>query len=165
MSKKSIFGPDHKGRHTPMALHPATVVSHQSHGVTADQAARHGDRPNIARDAGRGKIMRPVPVHPASHRVSGTAEGAPVVTTLSAIPIADNPAVNDPTKPGKAFIGRAVGVNPGTRDRSGDPLHGGNPDPRGMKQQMQARQSHAQQRHAANVELGRQVLAEALRTK
>jgi hypothetical protein len=160
MGKKHIFQPDHKGRHTPMALHPAAVVSHQSHGLTADQAARHGDKPNIARDAGRGKIVRPVPVHPASHRVTGTAEGAPTVTTLSAIPIADNPAVNDPTKPGKAFIGRAVGVNPGTRDRSNDAPNGGSPfkDPAG-------RHAHAQQRHAANIALGRQVLAEALRSK
>jgi len=160
-TKRAPFQPDHLGRHTPMALHPATVVSHQSHGLSADQAARHGDKPNIARDAGRGKIVRPVPVHPASHRVTGSNLGAPTVTTLSAIPVADNPAVNDPTKPGKAFIGRAVGINPGTiRDRFDDAPNGGSPftDAAGRK-------AHAEKRHAMNVEIGRQVLKEALRTK
>jgi hypothetical protein len=39
----------------------AAPVSHRSHGFAAEVPARHGGKPNIARDAGRGKEVRAVP--------------------------------------------------------------------------------------------------------
>lgn len=155
MTKKHVFQPDHAGRHTPMALHPATVVSHNSHGLGADQAARHGDRPNIARDVGRGKLVRPVPVAAGMHRVTWSYDDVPTVTTLASIPDASNPAAMDPTRPGKVM--RPITVNPGTRSRADDALHGGSTT--------RDNHAHARRRHAENLELGRRVIAEALRTK
>jgi hypothetical protein len=160
MSKKpSIFQPDHLGRHTPMALHPATVVSHQSHGLGADQAARHGDRPNIARDGGKGKLVRPTPIHGGMTRrqlalkgMQHANESAPDANPAS--PLSKEPA-------GKAFIGRAVGVNPGTRSRADDDMGGGG----SPFTDVASRQGHARARHAEAVEIGRRVLAEAVRTK
>jgi hypothetical protein len=108
MKRTSPFQPDHAGRHTQVAVHPGMVVSHVSHGIGADAPARGG---NIARDSSRGKHVNAVPVHPASHRVTGTNEGAPKITTLSSIPDASNPAALDPTTKGKTFA--PVQVSPG----------------------------------------------------
>jgi hypothetical protein len=108
MKRTTPFGPDHAGRHTQVAVHPGMVVSHMSHGIGADAPARGG---NIARDSSRGKHVNAVPVHPASHRVTGTNEGAPKITTLSAIPDASNPNALDRTRPGKTFA--PVQVSPG----------------------------------------------------
>jgi hypothetical protein len=108
MKRTSPFQPDHAGRHTQVAVHPGMVVSHNSHGIGADAPARGG---NIARDSSRGMHVNAVPVHPASHRVTGTNEGAPVVTTLDRIPDASNPNAADPTRPGKTFA--PVQVSPG----------------------------------------------------
>jgi hypothetical protein len=115
MKRTTPFGPDHAGRHTQVAVHPGMVVSHLSHGIGADAPARGG---NIARDSSRGKHVNPVPVHPASHRVTGTNEGAPKITTLSSIPDASNPAALDPTTKGKTFA--PVAASPGQRSRLGE---------------------------------------------
>jgi hypothetical protein len=108
MKRTSQFQPDHAGRHTPVAVHPGMVVSHTSHGIGADAPARGG---NIARDAGRGKHVNAVPVAAGMHRVTGTNEGAPVVTTLDRIPDAASPLATDPTKTGKTFA--PAQVSPG----------------------------------------------------
>jgi hypothetical protein len=62
-TKQTKFQPDHSGKHAPVPVHPGMTVSHNSHGVGADTPARHGERPNIARDATRGKHVRVTPVH------------------------------------------------------------------------------------------------------
>src|ERR1700732_766757 len=106
--KTSPMQPDHAGRHTQIAVHPGMVISHNSHGEGADQPARGG---NVARDAGRAKIVRPVPVAVGMHRIAGTNKGAPTITTLAAIPDASNPCAADVTKAGKTF--GPVKVSPG----------------------------------------------------
>jgi hypothetical protein len=108
MKRTSPFQPDHAGRHTPVAVHPGMVVSHQSHGMGASEPAHGGD---IARDASRGKHVQAVPVAAGMHRVTGTDKGAPTITTLSAIPDASNPNALDPTTKGKTFA--PVQVSPG----------------------------------------------------
>jgi hypothetical protein len=149
----SRFQPNHAGHHTPVAVTPGMVVSHQSHGVSTDRPAAGG---NIARDSTRGKHVGPVPVHPASHRVTGTNIGAPEVTTLSAIPDASNPNALDPTRPGKSFVGKMVNPVPGQRSRTGD-LEGQKPGAN-----FAAHNARAVAEHAARVELGRRVIGEAL---
>jgi hypothetical protein len=84
------------------------VISHQSHGEGAAMPARGG---NIARDATRGKHVNAVPVAGGMHRVTGTNQGAPTITTLATIPDASNPCATDPTKGGKSVA--PVAVSPG----------------------------------------------------
>jgi hypothetical protein len=108
MKRKSPFGPDHTGRHSQVAVYPGMVVSHQSHGEGADVPARGG---NIARDSTRGKHVQPTPVAAGMHRITGTNEGAPKITTLQATPDASNPNTMAPTKTGRKFA--PVAVSPG----------------------------------------------------
>jgi hypothetical protein len=108
MKRTSQFQPDHAGRHAQVAVPPGMVVSHQSHGIGADAPASGG---NIARDSSRGKRVQPTPVAAGMHRVTGSNEGAPVVTTLDRIPDASNPNALDPTRTGKTFA--PVQVSPG----------------------------------------------------
>ena len=152
-TKSSIFQPDHSGKRGTVAVHPGMEVSHLSHGVVAGEAA-HGC--NIARDSTRGKHLNPVPVHPASHRVTGTNIGAPKITTLNSIPDASNPAAMDPTRPGKSFVGKAVAPVPGQRSRSGD-LEGMKPGYNFARHNARAVQAHAER-----VEIGRRIIGEAL---
>jgi hypothetical protein len=129
------------------------VVSHQSHGAAA---TRGGDGGKYSGRDGKQKHSGPVPVHPASHRVTDTNIGAPKITTLSAIPVADNPAYGDPTVNGKSFVGQTVNPVPGQRSRTGD-LEGQKP---GVN--FAAHNARAVAEHAARVELGRRVIGEAL---
>jgi len=151
----SRFQPNHAGHHTPVAVIPGMVVSHQSHGTAAAEPARGG---NIARDSTRGKHVGPVPVHPASHRVTGTNIGAPKVTTLSSIPDASNPLASDPTRLGKV-LHTPLPV-PGQRSRIGDGLTGF--VSQGMSVDHQRAQRTAVRDHAERVELGRRIIGEAI---
>lgn len=57
----SKFQPDHLARATP-DNRPGKSLN-RSHGLAASQAARHGDKPNIARDAGRSKDVFDLKIH------------------------------------------------------------------------------------------------------
>lgn len=149
-TKQTPFQPDHTGKRATVPVHPAMTVSHNSHAIGADTPARHGERPNIARDAGRGKHLNPVPVAAGMHRVTGTNEGAPVVKTLDSIPDASNPNAMDPTKPGKVL--RPAMPHPSMRSRVNDPPHGGAPGEAHAKGRPDGEMLHA---------LGRAILAEA----
>jgi hypothetical protein len=148
----SRFQPNHAGHHTPVAVNPGMVVSHQSHGLDATRGG--GDGKYSGRD-GKPKHVGPVPVHPASHRVSGTNIGAPTVTTLSSIPDASNPCAMDPTRSGKSFVGRAVPPVPGQRSRLYDALGGSEPGENHAKHNPIAA-------HAERVALGQRIIGEAL---
>jgi hypothetical protein len=117
MSKRttSRFQPDHAGRHTPVSVHPGMVVSHVSHGM-GDHVTGHAVPGNVARD-GQGKNVNATPVHGGMVRITGTAEGAPTITTLQSIPDASNPCAADPSKPGKVLA--PVRTSPGMRSRQG----------------------------------------------
>jgi hypothetical protein len=54
-------GPDHLGRTRP-DTNPGRSLA-RSHAPTVEVAARHGDRPNIARDAGKGKTAYDLKIH------------------------------------------------------------------------------------------------------
>jgi hypothetical protein len=155
-TKASIFQPDHSGKRATVPTHPGMVVSHVSHGAVAGEAAHGG---NIARDSTRGKHLNAVPVHPASHRVTGTNIGAPKVETLSAIPDASSPCALDPTKPGKV-LHVALPV-PGQRSRVGDDLGGGIVQG-GKSLNHERAQRSAVKDHADRVALGQRIIGEAL---
>jgi hypothetical protein len=92
-NEKNLFaGP--RGKHVAAA---GTVVAH-SHSPARE--IEHGQTQGLglARAGGRPKATGHVPVHPASHRVTGTTLGASKIETLSSIPDASNPNVLDPTK-------------------------------------------------------------------
>jgi hypothetical protein len=57
----SKFQPDHNGLPTPDNSGGKSLS--RSHGAAAEQPARHGDKPNIARDAGKAKHTYDVQVH------------------------------------------------------------------------------------------------------
>lgn len=57
----SKFQPNHSGLPTP-DNNPGKSLS-RSHGAAADVPARHGDKPNIARDAGKAKHVYDVKIH------------------------------------------------------------------------------------------------------
>jgi hypothetical protein len=159
-TKPSIFQPDvHTGKRGTVAVHPGMSVSHDSHSAIAGQPARGG---NIARDSTAGKHLNPVPVHPASHRVTGTNIGAPKVTTLSAIPDASNPNALDPTKPGKNF--KPVPPVPGQRSRTGGLCNGigDNPGPDEVGANHFRANSRAVAAHAERHALGQRIIGEAL---
>lgn len=61
MSKKTIFQPDHLGRRAPDS-NPGKSLA-RSHNMAADIAARHGDKPNIARDASRAAHTYDLKIH------------------------------------------------------------------------------------------------------
>lgn len=123
--KGGAFQPGHSGKHATVPTHPGMVVSHMSHSpgraiehdfhVEAGKARTYsgGIDPRVG---GKPKNLNPVPVHPASHRVTGTNEGAPTITTLSAIPDASNPNALDPTRIGKRLTPPVA--KPGMKSRT-----------------------------------------------
>jgi hypothetical protein len=151
-TKQSIFQPDHSGKRATVPTHPGMEVSHMSHGAVVGDPARGG---NIARDSTRGKHRNPVPVHPASHRVTGTNIGAPKITTLNSIPDASSPCALDPTKPGKVLhVPLPV---PGMRSRIDDNLGGA-----GVGADHGRAQRSAVKEHADRIALGQRIIGEAL---
>jgi hypothetical protein len=74
-----------------------------------------------------------------------------VITTLSAIPDASNPAALDPTKPGKRLT--PIMPHPSMRSRVNDPVHGGAPG-----------EAHAKNRPDPTMlhELGKAIVQEAV---
>jgi len=60
IKQTSHMGPDHLGR-TRRDTNPGKSLA-RSHAPTVEEAARHGDRPNIARDAPRGKTAYDVKI-------------------------------------------------------------------------------------------------------
>jgi hypothetical protein len=150
----SRFQPDHGGHHTPVAVNPGMVVSHQSHSL---DATRGGDGGKYSGRDGKPKHTGPVAVAAGMHRVTGTNEGAPKIETLSSIPDASNPLAADPTRPGKSFVGKAVLPVPGQRSRTGDALGGSEPGENHGRAQASAVKDHAMR-----VELGQRVIGEAL---
>ncbi len=153
-TKPSIFQPDHSGKRGSVATHPGMQVSHVSHAPIAGAAADGG---NIARTSTRGKHLNVVPVHPASHRVTGTNIGAPKITTLNSIPDASNPCAMDPTRPGKSFVGKAAAPVSGQRSRTGDGLGGA-----GVGADHARANGRAVKDHAERVALGQRIIGEAL---
>jgi hypothetical protein len=149
---KSPFGPDHTGKHATVATHPGMTVSHASHGVVAGDPARHGDKPNIARDAGRGKNVNPTPVH--GGMISRSRDTGIFHMGADALSRADANPSNPFGAPPAGKVLTPVKATPGMRNRTtSDALHGDQPGA-----------SHA--RGAArglgdNAELGRQILHEA----
>lgn len=116
-TRKSGSQVDHLGRPTPnkgdrtradfiMGKSAEPGVSHRSHNLAAH--SRHGQPGNIARDGGKPKHTYDVRPAAGMHRVTGTNEGAPVITTLQSIPDASNPNYLDPTKQGKRLSPAAV---------------------------------------------------------
>ena len=154
MAKENRFQPNRAGHHTPVAVHPGMVVSHQSHG---DAAKIGGDGGRYSGRDGKAKHVQAVPVHPASHRVTGTNIGAPVATTLSSIPDASNPNAMDPTKPGKSFIGKPVPSVPGQRSRITDA-----PGPGTVQGGVSANHEAGKGGYALHCDLGRRIIGEAL---
>jgi len=168
--KPSIFQPDHLGRRTPDKPGPWMNHSHN------DAAVRgHLDRidaPNIARTTAVGKHTYPTKIHGAMVRQTeggpafggdhasamDSLSGRRVVLDKSGAVATAHPLTKIP--PGKPSVGRAVGVNPGTRSRADDDLGGGGSPVKDAA----GRQGHARARHAEAVEIGRKVLAEAIRT-
>jgi hypothetical protein len=149
----SRFQPDRSGHHTPVAVNPGMVISHQSHGDAAREPARGG---NIARDASRGRHVGPVAVHGGMHRTTGTNIGAPSTVTLDNIPDASNPLAADPTRAGKSFMGKAVPPVPGQRSRNTD-------GPTGLvRDGISADHERGKGRYADHVALGRAIIGEAL---
>lgn len=172
MGKKHIFQPDRAGKRTPDS-NPGKSLA-RSHNMAAETAARHGDRPNIARDGGTAKHVHDVKIHGAMVKQTKSgplafggdhASAIDSLTGREVVPgkggaVATAHPLTTPPK-AKPSIGRSVGINPGTiRDRFDDAPNGGSPftDAAGRK-------AHAEGRHAMNVEIGRRVLAEAIRTK
>jgi len=150
----SRFQPNRQGHHTPVAVHPGMVVSHQSHGNAAAIPAKGG---NLARDAGRGKHVGPVAVHGGMSRTTGTNIGAPSTVTLASIPDASSPLAADPTRQGKAFVGKAVPSVPGQRSRTTDA-----PGPGTVAGGVSANHERAKGRYADHVALGRAIIGEAM---
>jgi hypothetical protein len=63
----------HDGSTQPEKI--AAPVSHRSHGFAAEVPAKHGGKPNIARDASRGKAVRETPFHGGMHKQSTDKAG------------------------------------------------------------------------------------------
>jgi len=72
--KNTHMGPDHLGR-TRQDTNPGKSLS-RSHAPTVEEAARHGNRPNVARDAGRGKSAYDVKIAAGMQTVSKTGVSA-----------------------------------------------------------------------------------------
>ena len=72
--KNTHMGPDHLGR-TRQDTNPGKSLS-RSHAPTVEEAARHGDKPNIARDAGRGRATYDVKIAAGMQTVSKTGVSA-----------------------------------------------------------------------------------------
>jgi hypothetical protein len=148
----------------------AHAMGHRGHptgGVVGGQTVRNPGALDIQPRAGKPKAMHPVSLHnsatPRQIAAAGVGgmghpgavvDGGQVTTSSAAAPMADHYGGALPkSRP-------AVGVAFGMRDRKDDAPHGGSPfkDAAGRK-------AHAEGRHAESAAIGRQVLAEALRTK
>jgi hypothetical protein len=158
-TKQTPFQPDHFGRRTEDAR-----VGHslnRSHNPAAEVPARHGDRPNIARDASRGRDAFDLKIHGGmtEQQINGAGIGGmghpgavvdggqKIVTSEAAAPLAHAYG----GKPSQS-AGKPVATNPGTRSRNLDTPHGGAP---GENAARNARQG-------VNHELGKAILAEAM---
>lgn len=95
-------------KHDPVKLNPA-FSHHASHGLGADTPARHGKRPNIARDATRGKRVHDIKINGAM--VRHTADGsyrafggdhASAINSLSGVTV---PAARNTSTPGYGNAG------------------------------------------------------------
>jgi hypothetical protein len=160
MGKATIFQPDHLGRRTPDS-NPGKSLA-RSHNMAAETAARHGDRPNIARDAGRAKHVHDVKIHGGMVKVTkggalafggDHATAMDSLTGLAVVPDKSGAvATAHPlTTPPKAKNLSAPMPHPSMRSRVNDPLHGGAPG-----------EAHAKGRPDADAlrELGDLVIAE-----
>lgn len=148
----------------------AHAMGHRGHPVGAVVGGKTVRAPgalDIQPRAGAPKAMHPVSVHNGMHsrQIAGAGvggmghpgavvDGGQVTTSAAAAPMADHYGGALPkSRP-------SVGVAFGMRDRAHDAPHGGSPF-----KDASGRKAHADAKHAENVELGRQVLAEALRSK
>jgi hypothetical protein len=114
-NERNLFaGP--RGKHVAAA---GTVVSH-SHSPAREIEHARTQSLGLARASGRPKATGHVPVHPASHRVTGTTLGAPTIETLSSISDASNPNVLDPTKT-KRYPAPAIAFGMRSRGAPHDP--------------------------------------------
>jgi hypothetical protein len=106
----------------PMSI----FTNHLSHGFGADKPARHGDKPNLARDAGRGKAVHSIEVHGSStaRQVLGAGLGGLGHATEGG-GHTDASALMTPTYPGKRYARPSTVV--GHRNRGRDLLAGARP--------------------------------------
>ncbi len=92
----------------PVKLNPA-FSHHASHGLGADTPARHGNRPNIARDATRGKRVHDIKVHGGmvKHTAEGNyrALGGDHASAIDALSGASIPAAGTMSTPGYGNAG------------------------------------------------------------
>jgi hypothetical protein len=112
--KPTALGPDHGGRESPIKTHPGMVVSHNSHADSAGQAARGG---NIARDAGRGKVIRETPVHGGMTSRQMALKGMQHGNSTEPDANPSSPLSKIPE--GKAHVGQSVPAAFGMRNRDG----------------------------------------------
>jgi len=110
--KPAPIGPDHGGREPPIKTHPGMVISHASHSAVAGQPARGG---NIARDAGRGKNIRPTPVHGGMTERQMALKGMQHGNSTEPDANPSSPLSKIPA--GKAFVGQSVPAAFGMKSR------------------------------------------------
>jgi hypothetical protein len=100
---KNLFaGP--RGKHVAAA---GTVISHE-HSPAREIEHAQSQGLGLARAGGRAKATGHVPTHAGMTQTRGTHLGAPVTTTLEAIPDAVNPNRYTPQQTGKRFPAPAV---------------------------------------------------------
>jgi hypothetical protein len=148
----------------------AHLMGHRGHptgAVVGGRTVRTPGALDIQPRAGAPKAMHPVSIHNGMHsrQIAGAGvggmghpgavvDGGQVTTSAAAAPMADHfgGALPKTTASPQASWGM--------RDRSDDAPHGGSPF-----KSAAGRQAHADAKHAAGTEIGRQVLKEALRSK
>lgn len=162
MADNKHMGPDHQGRLAPDS-NPIRSLN-RSHAPSAEVAARHGDKPNLARDASRGKAAFDLKIHGGMNTVtkSGTAafggDHKSAIDSLSGQVVVPGkpgsaPTAHPLTAPPVAKNYKPVPAVPGMRSRTTD-----SPGPG----QVGANHERGKGRYADHIALGKAIIGEAL---
>jgi hypothetical protein len=166
MGTNKHMGPDHLGRQTPDS-NPIRSLT-RSHAASAEVPARHGDKPNIARDASRGKAAFDLKIHggmTTQTKTGGAAFGGDHKSAIDSL----SGQVVVPGKPGSAATTHPLTAAPvakqyapalpvpGHRSRTDDTLGGGEVGENHAKHNARAVAEHAER-----IALGQRIIGEAL---